>query len=451
MFLKEGEGMGAGLCLRCQNHHFTRPMCPPWGLIHIRLPKVAPAMGAENTGAWPHQVFSVPPEVAENMGSAVDVCVSGSGAVAMSLALALSAEGWSVSWAKAPAPTVPLPPDVRTYALNARAIALLTRLRVWPALQAFATPVHDMVIRGDQGGALSFSAWQQHVTELAWIVDAAALECLLGEALRYAPRVEVVPPLSTPHPQHEAQLLAVCEGKHASTRALLGVEFARQDYGHSGVAARLKATQPHHGVARQWFRSPDILALLPFNQPDPHASYGLVWSVPTARAQQLQSLAAADFERELNDALVKSDPAMRDVVGHLELTSGVSAWPLALAQAQRWTGPGWALLGDAAHQVHPLAGQGLNLGLADVDTLVDVLREAGAQEPWRSLGDERTLSRYARQRALPTQAMSGLTDGLLRLFSDERAPFKDVRNAGMGLVQRLGPLKQWLIGRALDA
>ncbi len=387
----------------------------------------------------------------EKMGSTVDVCVSGSGAVAMSLALALSAEGWRVAWAKAPAPSVALPPDVRTYALNARAIALLTRLRVWPALQAFSTPVHDMDVRGDQGGALSFSAWRQHVTELAWIVDAAALERLLAEALRFAPRVEVVAPLMGPQDTHGAQLLAVCEGKHASTRALLGVEFTRQDYGHSGVAARLTATQPHHGVARQWFRSPDILALLPFGQPDPHASYGLVWSVPTARAQHLQDLPAEDFERELTDALFQSDPAMRDVVGELRLSSPVVSWPLALARAQRWTGPGWALLGDAAHQIHPLSGQGLNLGMADVDTLVTVLRDARASEPWRSLGDERTLQRYARQREWPTQAMSTLTDGLLRLFADERTPLKDVRNLGMGMVQRLGPLKQWLIGRALDA
>lgn len=387
------------------------------------------------------------------MGAASDVCVSGSGAVAMSLALALSAEGFSVAWAKAPAQATLLPPDVRTYALNARSVSLLTRLRVWPALQAFATPVHDMQVRGDQGGALSFSAWQQHVTELAWIVDAAALERLLGEALRYAPRVEVVPPLSDPHSRHAAQLLAVCEGKHAGTRALLGVEFARQDYGHSGIAARLVATQPHQGVARQWFRSPDILALLPFHDPDPLAAYGLVWSVPTARAQHLLALSRDDFERELNDALLQTDPAMADTVGHLRLSpsSAVSAWPLALAQAQRWSGPGWALLGDAAHQVHPLAGQGLNLGLADVGTLVAVLQQSRLATPWRSLGDERVLSRYVRQRAWPTRAMSGLTDGLLRLFADERAPLRDARNLGMDLVQRMGPLKHWLIGRALDS
>jgi ubiquinone biosynthesis UbiH/UbiF/VisC/COQ6 family hydroxylase len=380
-----------------------------------------------------------------------DVCVSGSGAVAMSLALALSAEGWQVAWARGADLARPDQPDVRTYALNARAIALLERLRVWPTLKEWSAPVLEMDVRGDQGGAVSFSAWQQCVSELAWIVDAAALERLLADALRYAPRVQVVPPVSDSQSPVPARLLAVCEGKHSGTRSALGVGFARKDYGHWGVAARLKASKPHQGVARQWFRSPDIVALLPFNQPEPQASYGLVWSAPEGRARHLLTLAPADFEAELQDALYQSDSTAVDTVGALSLSSPVAAWPLALARAERWTGPGWVLLGDAAHQVHPLSGQGLNLGFADVDTLVDVLRQARADEPWRSLGDERTLRRYARQREWPTKAVAGVTDGLLNLFADERAPFKDARNLGLSLVQRLGPVKSWLIGRALDA
>ena len=388
------------------------------------------------------------------MGSTgFDVCVSGSGAVAMSLALALASDGWRVAWARAvPTADRAAQPDVRTYALNARSIELLTRLRVWPALKEWAAPVYEMAVHGDQGGALSFSAWQQCVGELAWIADAAALERLLGEALRFAPRVETVPPLSDEGvPPVQAALLAVCEGRHSGTRAALGVEFVRRDYGHCGVAARLGATQPHHGVAQQWFRSPDVLELLPFNEPEPGSSFGLVWSLPKARAEQVLAMPADAFELALNDAVALSDPAAPAKVGFLSLASPVMAWPLALAQASRWCGPGWVLLGDAAHQVHPLAGQGLNLGLADVDTLVDVLHQARRKEPWRTPGDERTLRRYARQREWPTRAMGGLTDGLLRLFADERAPFKEARNAGMGLVERLGPVKHWLIGRALDA
>lgn len=380
-----------------------------------------------------------------------DVCVSGSGAVARSLALALSSHGWRVAWAGAEQGKPGRSEDIRTYALNARSVALLDRLRIWPALQSFATPVHDMRIRGDGRGHLAFSAWQQCVSELAWIVDAAALERLLGEALKFAPHVTVVPPLREGAAPVDADLLAVCEGKQSATRAALGVDFSKQDYGHWGVAARLRASEPHQGVARQWFRSPDVLALLPFHDPTPGASYGLVWSLPQARAQDLMALPPEAFESALKQALDEVDPVASAQVGQLSLTSQVAAWPLALSNAERWSGPGWVLLGDAAHQVHPLAGQGLNLGLADVDTLVSLLAQAREQEPWRSPGDERLLRRYARRRELPTRAMAGVTDGLLHLFADDRGPLPELRNTGMALLDRLTPVKRWLVGRALDA
>jgi ubiquinone biosynthesis UbiH/UbiF/VisC/COQ6 family hydroxylase len=379
-----------------------------------------------------------------------DVCISGSGAVARTLALALSGQGWRVALAGASSPHSGAE-DIRTYALNTRSVALLERLRIWPGLQPWVTPVHDMQIRGDGRGHLAFSAWEQCVTELAWIVDAAALERLLGEALKFAPHVTMVPALAGDALPADADLLAVCEGKQSATRAALGVEFLRADYGHWGVAARLTATQAHHGVARQWFRSPDVLALLPFHAPAPGASYGLVWSLPQARAQEVMALSAPEFESALQQALAEVDPSAAEVVGQLSLSSEVAAWPLAMAQAQRWSGPGWVLLGDAAHQVHPLAGQGLNLGLADVDTLVGILSESRQSEPWRTAGDERLLRRYARRREWPTRTMSGVSDTLLHLFADDRAPLRELRNTGMALLDHMSPVKRWLVSRALDA
>ncbi len=380
-----------------------------------------------------------------------DVCVSGSGAVARALALALSSNGWRVAWACAEQGRQARAEDIRTYALNARSVALLERLRVWPGLQSASTPVHDMQIQGDGRGHLAFSAWQQCVSELAWIVDAAALERLLGEALKFAPHVTVVPPLTEGAPSVDADLLAICEGKHSATRAALGVDFAQAEYGHWGVAARLSSSEPHQGVARQWFRSPDVLALLPFHDPLPGSSYGLVWSLPQARAKELIALSPAEFEVALRQALLEVDPSASATVGALSLASRVAGWPLALARAERWSGPGWVLLGDAAHQVHPLAGQGLNLGLADVDTLVSTLSESRQAEPWRTAGDERLLRRYARRRELPTRAMAGVTDGLLHLFADDRAPLRELRNTGMALLDRMSPVKRWLVSRALDA
>lgn len=385
------------------------------------------------------------------MKSAVfDVCVSGSGAVARALALALSGQGWRVALACEPGSLAPREHDIRTYALNARAIAVLERLRVWPQLKQFASPVHEMCVKGDKGGELSFSAWQQCVSELAWIVDAGALERLLGDAIRYAPHVTQIDAVEGEAPPVQAALLAVCEGKHSRTREALGASFSRQEYGHWGLAARLKASRPHAGVARQWFRSPDVLALLPFHDPEPGASYGLVWSLPQERARQWLAEPAEAFEAGLMEAIRESDPAGAAQVGELRLHGAPAAWPLAVAQASPWSGPGWVLLGDAAHQVHPLAGQGLNLGLADVDTLAAVLREAREREPWRSPGDERLLRRYERARWVPTRAMAGLTDGLLHLFAQDQGVVRELRNTGMGLLNQWSPVKRWLVGQALD-
>ena len=383
--------------------------------------------------------FSSAPATAGTSSSMLDVMIRGGGPVGMSLALALSREGLRVGLLAAPPRAAAAAPDVRAYALNAGAVGLLHDLRVWEVLPEDArTAVHDMRIHGDAGGALEFSAWQQGTGALAWIVDAAALEQVLGEALRYAPHVQR---LTQPVP---AALQAVCEGKHSATRDALGAGFEVFPYGHLGVAARLTSDTPHHGIAWQWFRHPDVLALLPFDRPAGGCSYGLVWSLPQLEAERVLALSDADFV----DALMQ---ATGGAAGTLSLGAPRAAWPLVLGHAARWCGPGWVLLGDAAHAVHPLAGQGLNLGLADVRALVQVLVEARRAAPWRSLGDERVLRRYVRERRLPTQAMSGLTDTLLHLFSQPSTPLKELRNHGMTLVDHLGPLKRWLTARALDA
>jgi 2-polyprenyl-6-methoxyphenol hydroxylase-like FAD-dependent oxidoreductase len=365
-----------------------------------------------------------------------DVLVRGAGAVGATLALALSRQGLSVALqGELRAATGP---DVRTYALNAASVALLSTLKVWGTLPAdAATPVYDMHIQGDApGSALYFSAWQQGVQQLAFIVDAAALDEALTSAVRYAPNVALVDDASTP-----AALQAICEGRASQARDARGVGFAVHDYGQRGLAARLVASRPHQGVARQWFRSPDVLALLPFDRPEAGCSFGLVWSLPTERAVQLQSIDTAEFERLLADA-------SQGLAGELRLASERASWPLARAQADAVCGEGWALLGDAAHLVHPLAGQGLNLGLADVAALAGVIAQ---REPWRGLGDARLLRRYARARLAPTWAMGELTGGLLHLFASQMPLARELRNRGLTLVNQLPPLKRWLTARALDA
>lgn len=376
-----------------------------------------------------------------------DVQVRGTGLVGHALALSLARIGLRVALVEEPpsAAAAARGPDVRAYALNARSIELLRGLKVWEALPPHAaTAVHEMRIQGDApGAALEFSSWEQQVGELAWIVDAAVLERELAAAVRFSPhvtRVGASPRSDTPE-SVPAALTAICEGKASTTRAAQQVPLDRRPYGHRAIAARLTSSRPHAGTARQWFRSPDVLALLPFDAPQPGASYALVWSVPDARADALMALDASEFA----DALMQ---ATDGAAGELQLASERAAWPLMRAEVGAWCGPGWVLVGDAAHVVHPLAGQGLNLGLADVAALTEVL---AAREPWRDLGDDRLLRRYARARLAPTRAMVEITDGLLHLFAHPAPAVRELRNRGLSLVNRLTPIKRWLTTRALDS
>ncbi len=367
-----------------------------------------------------------------------DVEVRGAGIVGSSLALALARIGLAVRLRSDPSTNVQAAPDVRAFALNAASLGLLQQLKVWDNLPpGCRTPVREMVVQGDAAGSmLEFTAWQQRLSELAWIVDAPALESALASALRHSPHVEqVTEDAGAGAPT--AALIAVCEGKYSHTRGGLGVALDKRAYGHSAIAARVVAESAHQGRARQWFRAPDVLALLPFDLPEPARSYAIVWSMPDLQKDELMQLDETGFAARLAD--IAGEP--------LRLASERASWPLSHAVARSWSGPGWVLLGDAAHVVHPLAGQGLNLGLGDVLALARVIAQ---REPWRSLGDDKLLRRYVRERAAPTWAMSQMTDGLLNLFAHPDPSLRELRNRGMDLVNRLTPLKRWLAERALD-
>ena len=372
------------------------------------------------------------------MAQPFDVCIRGAGIVGRTLALLLARERLRVALVAAP-PHPSATSDVRAYALNAASRALLESVRSWPD-DTLATPVQAMQVLGDQGGEVHFNA-PAEAGALAWIVDVPALEAQLAEAVRYQPLVEVV---DTPQP---AALTVVCEGKSSRTRTEFGVEFDVTPYPQHAIAARLLCDKPHGQVARQWFSGGHILAFLPLGGADGN-SVALVWSVNQSQAPDLLALPPEEFCQQLENA-------SHHVLGALTLTSDRAAWPLQLARARRWSGVmpdstpakprNWVLAGDAAHTVHPLSGQGLNLGLADVQELATVLR---TRDYWRSVGDPRLLRSYERARKSGVLPMGWATDGLQQLFAQEAGPWATLRNWGMQTFDNSGPLKAWVARQA---
>lgn len=369
------------------------------------------------------------------MSEKVDICIRGAGIVGRSLALLLARERFRVALVEQPRNTDSGHADVRAYALNAAARQLLLDLRAWPD-EADATPVVEMQVHGGPEASVRFHAATQGVDALNWIVDVPALEQRLAEAVRYQPLIQVV---TEPV---RATLTAVCEGKASRTRAEFGVHYDVTPYDQQAIATRLVCEQPHGQVARQWFNGPDILAFLPLGGPHGN-SVAVVWSVLQQDVNERLALSPEDFAARL-----RADS--HDALGALTLSSDRVVWPLQRATADHWCGTGpdgaWVLAGDAAHTVHPLAGQGLNLGLADVAELARVLHE---RDYWREPGDMRLLRRYERARRADVMAMGLTTDGLQRLFSREEAPWKALRQWGMKGFDHSGWIKHWVARQAM--
>lgn len=386
------------------------------------------------------------------MSATYDVAILGGGIVGRTLALLLARERLRVALVERASPTGAAA-DIRAYALNAASRALLESVRAWPADAQAVTPVWHMWVADadpvadpiadpvadtahlDAAAALRFDADPAQRAPLAWIVDVPALEATLAQAVAFQPGIERLRGDGGTRPK--AALTVICEGRRSATRTAEGFAYETRPYPHTAVAARLHCERPHEGVARQWFGGEDILALLPLDGPQGR-SVALVWSVPHARAAALLAQSAEAFAASVQRACGRALGAMH--------TQGQPAgWPLELSIARPWVRPGLALAGDAAHAMHPLAGQGLNVGLADVAELARVLRE---REYWRPLGDWRLLRRYERARAAPVAAMQAATDTLYGLFGSPDARLTALRRWGLRAVDRLEPIKQWFIQQA---
>jgi 2-polyprenyl-6-methoxyphenol hydroxylase-like FAD-dependent oxidoreductase len=368
-----------------------------------------------------------------------DICIRGAGIVGHTLALHLASKQLRVALT-APGinnPVASASTDVRAYALNPASRALLEAVRCWPDA-VDATPVLAMQVHGDDGGQVDFAATTLGADALNWIVDVPALEARLAEAVRFQPLIEL---FGTPQ---SATLTVVCEGKASHSRQEWGVEWDVTPYNQWALAARVQCETPHGQVARQWFSQGEILAFLPLGGAD-GSQCAIVWSVSPERAHALVDEPDETFGAALT-------AASHNQLGAISLASPRGIWPLQQALARRWCGVAeagtWVLAGDAAHTVHPLAGQGLNLGLGDVAELVRVL---GDRPYWRSVNDMRLLRPYERARKAEFALIGNTGDAIQQLFANPHPAAQALRNWGMNQFERSRSIKHWVTQRAMGA
>lgn len=381
----------------------------------------------------------------------VDIDIHGSGLVARAMALALAQAGFKVGASIAP-DSVQRGADLRAFAITPASKRLLQGLGVWPAAGDHRTsPILAMSIR-DGMSRLRFSAAEQGVAELACMLEPAALESAMLEALTSHERVV----WRGPHLKWAdlpATLDIICEGAASNLVSTAGVETEIRDYGQRAISVRLGLNQAHEQVARQWFAHGEVLALLPLGASQPGNEVSVVWSVSADRATQLLGMEANDWLDQLK-LVLDTDAA---AVGEMRLCGERGSWPLAAALAAQFSGThagrAWVLAGDAAHRVHPLAGLGLNLGLGDVDTFVQVLLQTRDAQHWRAISDPKLLREYARKRQAKAQATLAATDGLFQLVRARNSPgaagLAALRRFGMSAVQQVAPLKRWLATQAM--
>jgi ubiquinone biosynthesis UbiH/UbiF/VisC/COQ6 family hydroxylase len=338
--------------------------------------------------------------------------------------------------------------DARVYALSPGNAAFLREIGAWQAMpERRLVPVQAMRIYGDDASRLDFDAYDAGVPELAWIVEDAALQHALWQELEVdvlAPRqcerlaIERDRVLLRFDDQSEvsAKLVVGADGADSFVRRQAGIATTESDYGQSAVVANFRCEKAHANVAFQWFQQGAVLALLPL----PGAHVSMVWSLPAEEAKRISALEDRILCREV-------EAAAQGALGALEVVTAPRRYPLRRLAAERSVAPRVALAGDAAHVIHPLAGQGLNLGLQDARTLAALLY---SREPRRDPGELRLLRRYERARAEPILAMDTMVDSLFRLFGARGRLAARLRNAGLNLTDRLPVVKNMLMRQAMS-
>lgn len=399
-----------------------------------------------------------------------DVVISGAGMVGAALACALAPSGLRIrlleqrpgslqQWlTEADARLLPDRFDPRVSALNLASVQLLESLSAWAGVKARRAAAYtDMEVwDGEGSGSIHFSADALHEDCLGHIVENSVILAALHEQLSRLDNVELssgvcLQQLSAPAASGERELqlsdgsrlrtslLVGADGAESLTRRLAGVANTEWDYGHHAIVTTVRTEQAHAHTCWQRFTEDGPLALLPLAAEDEH-SLSIVWSTSPAHAAELMALDDADFCTELGRAFEYR-------LGAVVAADRRYSIPLRQRHAHRYVDAGLALVGDAAHTIHPLAGQGVNLGFMDAAALAEVLLEANRRgENW---GSEAVLRRFQRQRRSANLSMAAAMEGFRRLFATQPPLVRLLRSEGMKLADRLEPLKQHLMLQAM--
>ncbi len=385
------------------------------------------------------------------------ILIAGGGPLGLTLALALTQ-----SLGDAVAVTVLDPgfgmarSDPRAYALSPGVAAMFATLGIWEDLAPGAEPIRGMTLTDSRIGDavrpvyLQFGERQE---PLGHMVEADRLDAVLRAACEHA-SLELLPDRAMgfdvdPHGiavatagagAVRAALLVACDGGRSRMRDLAGIGWVGRSYRQTGIVATIAHEEPHGGVAIQHFLPAGPFAILPLAGTAEHPNRSsVVWTEEARQASALTRLGRAEVLREIE---ARAGPEL----GRLDLLTDIFTFPLAVGLARSTVAPRLALVGDAAHQVHPLAGQGLNLGLGDVAALAE--RIVDAVRLGLDPGGNQVLQAYQRDRRLDAVMLAGATDALNRLFSNDRLPARVLRDIGLGLVDRAPRLKSAFAGQA---
>lgn len=392
------------------------------------------------------------------MKTDVDILIAGGGLNGPTLALALAGAGLSV------AVVDPRPADARAgddfdgraYALAIASQRLLTALGLWPELAPTAQPI--LQVKASQGlpgqGAapffLHFDSAEIEEGPVGYMLEDRFLYRRLLAAMAASDAVTHLPGLAVTGHQVDATHVTVdlSDGRQMTARALIGADgrgssVARRagitrkgwDYGQTALVTAIEHEEPHHGIAQQYFMATGPLAILPL----PGNRSSVVWSETNRNAKAIAALNDEDFLTVLR-------PRFGDYLGQISLAGTRFTYPLSLSLAERYAAPRVALVGDAAHGVHPVAGQGLNLGLRDVAALAEVLVEAARRG--EDIGSELVLERYQSWRRFDATSLALGMDSVNRLFGSDNPILSAARGIGMGLVTAIPALRRGFMRQA---